>query len=317
LIGGHLFYVGSWLLKSDGIRGLMRYSQLNREVDEFLANLLIITIVPIVLCSSLIVRCSIGKQLQVPTTPTLLSLTCLPLNISVILSLLFEQHCFFIFQFAALSNVNMKSEEEEELRTLLQELHDHNERGKIIHSRLSELVPNLVPDQLQAPDEPVSSLTPEQIPLRNASVNPEFQRSKTPSPPPPIDLTVVPSPSSLPARTRHGQSNEELLEDFVFKPEQEIRGIKVNDLREITRGIAALKRWVNGTTKDSLVKHYMEWQNDMRKLAAGRRRRETRGTSTSEVDTMASYEDESMLVAMETEPRFVEAQYLFCYSTYI
>ncbi|KAE9977026.1 hypothetical protein EG328_002295 [Venturia inaequalis] len=76
---------------------------------------------------------------------------------------------------------------------------------------------------------------------------------------------ATPSQANTPSGRRkiQGNTDEELLDTFVFKSMQELKNMLAADLRDLIRGVEALRQYFNGVNKGGMIKYYMEWQMGM------------------------------------------------------
>ncbi|RDI78624.1 hypothetical protein Vi05172_g11359 [Venturia inaequalis] len=76
---------------------------------------------------------------------------------------------------------------------------------------------------------------------------------------------ATPSQGNTPSGRRkiQGNTDEELLDTFVFKSMQELKNMLAADLRDLIRGVEALRQYFNGVNKGGMIKYYMEWQMGM------------------------------------------------------
>lgn len=76
---------------------------------------------------------------------------------------------------------------------------------------------------------------------------------------------ATPSQANTPSGRRkiQGNTDEELLDTFVFKSMQELKDMLASDLRDLIRGVEALRQYFNGVNKGGMIKYYMEWQMGM------------------------------------------------------
>jgi hypothetical protein len=63
------------------------------------------------------------------------------------------------------------------------------------------------------------------------------------------------------------KSDEELVEGFVMKGREELKGMRVDELRSLLKGIESLKKFCR-VKKEMMVERYMEWQEKMEERAS-------------------------------------------------
>ncbi|QDS69538.1 hypothetical protein FKW77_007686 [Venturia effusa] len=79
----------------------------------------------------------------------------------------------------------------------------------------------------------------------------------------PQDQAITPSHVITPRRKIESKSDEELLQDFVFKSLQELNDMRAGEVNTLVRGVEALRPFFNGVKKQHMIDHYMKWQKKL------------------------------------------------------